>query len=112
MLTRLIVNLYAWIMEIYLWLVLLISGVAGYHYTIPLLKDMGAIPETEAVWKIYGALAFAVAALLLSPRQRSEHRRWNPAFGGGFVGGGDLQGHIFAAGLGAEDQGEGQAGSG
>ncbi|HXF15817.1 MAG TPA: hypothetical protein VN496_02375 [Burkholderiales bacterium] len=66
MLTRLIVNLYAWIMEIYLWLVLLISGVAGYHYTIPLLKDVGAIPESEAVWKIYGALAFAVAALLLS----------------------------------------------
>jgi hypothetical protein len=66
MLTRLIVNLYAWIMEIYLWFVLLISGVAGYHYTVPLLKAAGAIPESEAVWKIYGAFAFAVAALLLS----------------------------------------------
>jgi len=66
MLTRVIVNLYAWIMEIFLWFVLLIAGVAGYHYTVPLLKNAGAIPESEAVWKIYGALGFAVAALVLS----------------------------------------------
>jgi hypothetical protein len=66
MLTRLIVNLYAWIMEIFLWLMLVISGVAGYHYTVPLLKAAGAIPDSEAVWKIYGALCFAVGTLLVS----------------------------------------------
>jgi len=41
MLTRLIVNLYTWIIEISLWFVLLISTVAGYHYTVPILKAAG-----------------------------------------------------------------------
>jgi hypothetical protein len=66
MLTRLIVNLYGWIIEISLWFVLLISGVAGYHYAVPMLKAAGGIPENEAVWKIYGALVFAVCALLVA----------------------------------------------
>ena len=41
--------------------------------------------------------------------KRAEHRRWDAAVGGGFVGGGDLRIDVFAAGFGAEDQGEGQA---
>jgi hypothetical protein len=65
MLTRLIVNLYAWIIEISLWFMLLISGVAGYYYTVPLLKAAGGILENETAWKIYGALFFAVATFLV-----------------------------------------------
>ncbi len=65
MLTRLIVNLYASIIEISLWFLLLISGVAGYYYAVPILKDAGWILENEAAWKIGGALFFAVATLLV-----------------------------------------------
>ena len=66
MLTRLIVDVYAWIIEISLWFMLLISGVAGYYYTVPILKASGWILENEPVWKIYGALFFAVATFLVS----------------------------------------------
>jgi hypothetical protein len=66
MLTRLIVNLYAWIIEISLWFMLLISGVAGYYYTVPILNAAGWILENETAWKIYGALLFAVATFLVS----------------------------------------------
>ena len=66
MLTRLIVDVYAWIIEIFLWLMLLISGVAGYYYTVPILNDAGWILGNETVWKIYGALFFAVATFLVS----------------------------------------------
>jgi hypothetical protein len=66
MLTRLIVNVYAWIIEIYLWLVLLISSVAGYHYADPILKGAGLILEPQAGGKIVGALLFALAAFLVS----------------------------------------------
>ena len=65
MLTRLIVNLYAWIIEISLWFMLLISGVAGYYNTVPILNAAGWILENETAWKIYGALFFAVAAFLV-----------------------------------------------
>jgi hypothetical protein len=66
MLTRLIVDVYAWIIEISLWFILLISGVAGYNYTVPILKAAGLILENEPAWKIYGALFFAVASFLVS----------------------------------------------
>lgn len=66
MLTRLIVDLYAWIIEISLWLVLLISGIAGYYYTVPMLHAAGAIFENEAEWRLYGALFFVVATFLIS----------------------------------------------
>ena len=66
MLTRLIVNLYAWIIEISLWFMLLISGVAGYYYAVPILNAAGWILENEAAWKIYGALFFAVVTFLVS----------------------------------------------
>jgi hypothetical protein len=52
MLTRLIVDLYAWIIEISLWFILLISGVAGYCYTVPILNAAGLILENEIAWKI------------------------------------------------------------
>lgn len=66
MLTRLIVNLYAWIIEISLWFMLLISGIVGYYFTVPMLHAAGAILENEAVWKIYGALFFVVATFLVT----------------------------------------------
>ena len=66
MLTRLIVDLYAWIIEISLWFMLLISGVAGYYYTVPILNAAGFIFENETAWKICGALVFAVTTFLVS----------------------------------------------
>ena len=66
MLTRLIVDVYAWIIEISLWFILLISGVVGYNYTVPILKGAGWILENETGRKIYGALIFAVASFLVS----------------------------------------------
>ena len=65
MLTRLIVDVYVWIIEIVLWFMLLISGVTGYYYTVPILKAAGLILENETAWKIYGALFFAIAAFLV-----------------------------------------------
>src|SRR5260370_38829763 len=43
-------------------------------------------------------------------RQGAEGGWGDAAFRGGFVGGGDPQYDVFFAGLGAEDQGEGEAG--
>jgi hypothetical protein len=65
MLTRLIVDLYAWIIEISLWFMLLTSGVAGYYYTVPTLKAAGWILVNETAWKIYGALFLALATFLV-----------------------------------------------
>ena len=65
MLCRLTVNLYAWIIEIYLWFSVLISGVVGYYFTVPILNSTGAILENEVAWKIAGALFFAVATFLM-----------------------------------------------
>ena len=64
MLTRLIVNLYVWIIEIALWLVLLTSSVTGYHYAVPALKAAGLVFENEAVGRIFGALFFPVVAFI------------------------------------------------
>jgi len=66
MLTRLIVDVYVWIIEIYLWLVLLISSVYGYHYAGPILRGTGLILEPQAGGQIAGALLFALAAFLVS----------------------------------------------
>jgi hypothetical protein len=65
MLTRLIVNLYSWIIEVSLWCMLLISGVTGYIYTVEILNSAGWILENETAWKIYGALFFAVTTFLV-----------------------------------------------
>ena len=65
MLTKLIVDLYVWIIEIFLWFVLLVSGVAGFLGTVPILKSAGRIPESETSWMIFGAVFFPVATFLL-----------------------------------------------
>jgi|SRR5215472_5106961 len=65
MLTRAIVDLYTWIIEIYLWLVLLISSFVGYHYAVPILGSVGMLVEgPQTGTKIVGALSFAIAAFL------------------------------------------------
>ena len=64
MLTRLIVASYVWLLEIALWLTLLVAGVAGYHLTVPMLNDAGAIVTNEFVWKLLGTLLFPVIAFL------------------------------------------------
>jgi len=66
MLTRLIVDLYVWLIEISLWFLLLISSVAGYHYTVPILNAAGLIPKNQTAWEIFGALVFASATFLVS----------------------------------------------
>ena len=72
MLTKLIVDLYGWIIEISLWFILLISGVAGFRGTVPILKSAGWILESETTWKIAGAVflpvvTFLVLAVLTGP---------------------------------------------
>jgi len=65
MLTRAIVDLYTWIIEIYLWLVLLLSSFVGYHYAVPMLNSAGLIVEgPQTGTKIVGAISFAIAAFL------------------------------------------------
>jgi len=66
MLSRLIVDVYAWIIEIYLWLAILLSSVAGYHYAAPILKSIGLVIEPHVGGKIVGALIFALVAFLMS----------------------------------------------
>lgn len=65
MLTRLIVDLYGWIIEIALWFVLLIAGIAGFRQMVPILKSYGWIPESEVTWRIFGAVGFPVVMFLI-----------------------------------------------
>ena len=65
MLTKLIVDLYGWIIEISLWFILLISGVAGFQGTVPTLKSAGLILESEAAWKIAGGVFLPVVTFLM-----------------------------------------------
>lgn len=58
MLTRLIVVSYAWLLETTLWITLVLSSVMGYHITVPLMNEMGAILTHEFTWKILGAFFF------------------------------------------------------
>ena len=67
MLTRLIVATYSWLIETVLWLLLVLAGVAGYHFTIPIMSAAGAVPEQEIAWKLLGALAFPVISFLVMP---------------------------------------------
>ena len=66
MLTRLIVGLYAWIIEVSLWLVIVSSGIAGYYLTVPMLHAAGTVVDNEAAWQIYGAAIFVVVTFLAS----------------------------------------------
>jgi hypothetical protein len=70
MLTRFVVDVYAWLTEIYLWLVVLLSSIAGYHYAAPifnpLLNGAGLMLESHVGGKVIGGLIFAIAAFLVS----------------------------------------------
>lgn len=66
MLTKLIVDLYVWIVEVFLWVVILASAVFGFHYTVTILGAAGWILENEMAWRICGAIVFALTALLAS----------------------------------------------
>jgi hypothetical protein len=64
MLTRLIANLYVWIIEISLWFMLLAACAAGYHYTVSVLEAAGWILDNKTGWKVYGALFSTVSTFL------------------------------------------------
>lgn len=64
MLSRLIVNVYGWIIEIWLLMALLISAAVGFNLTVPALKYTGAVLENELAWKILGAGAFPLISFL------------------------------------------------
>jgi len=65
MLTRLIVALYGWLLETALWLMLILAGVVGYHFTVPIMNEAGAVITPEFAWKILGALVFPVVTFLV-----------------------------------------------
>jgi uncharacterized protein YacL len=65
MLTKLIVDLYVWLLEIALWVALILASVLGYHITVSIMNDAGVILTNEFAWKILGALVFPVIAFLL-----------------------------------------------
>ena len=64
MLSKLIVESYTLLVEIYLWLVLAVASIVGYQATVPLMHSAGLILDFEFTWKIAGALAFPVIAFL------------------------------------------------
>lgn len=65
MLTRLIVASYMWLIEIWLWLMLILAVVVGYHRTVPIMNAAGAVVSPEFAWKILGALVFPVITFLV-----------------------------------------------
>ena len=66
MLTRLIGDLYTWIIEIYIWFVLLVSSVFGYHHAVPILKEIGLILGDQTTGKFLGAVVCASVAFLVT----------------------------------------------
>lgn len=66
MLSRLVVDIYTWVIEMALWCILVVAGVAGYKLTVPILTNGGLILENEWAWNIFGMLFFAVASFLMS----------------------------------------------
>ena len=65
MLTKLIVALYAWLLETALWLMLALAAVTGYQVTVPVMNAAGAVVTPEFAWKIFGALVFPVIAFFV-----------------------------------------------
>ena len=65
MLTKLIVALYVWLLEIALWLTLPLAGVWGYHVTVPIMNDAGAVLTNAFAWRICGALVFPILAFVV-----------------------------------------------
>jgi len=64
-LTKLIVVLYVWLLEIALWLTLLLASVWGYRVAVPMMHDAGAVLANEFAWKLLGALVFPVLTFLV-----------------------------------------------
>ncbi len=65
MLSKLIVDLYGWFIEIYLWIILLIAGVAGFLGVVPILTSSGWVLENEIAWRILGAVVSPVLTFLV-----------------------------------------------
>ncbi|HVY04537.1 MAG TPA: hypothetical protein VHB46_01050 [Burkholderiales bacterium] len=65
MLTKLVVDLYGWIIEIFLWFVLLIAAIAGFRSVVPILQSRGWILESDMGWRIAGAVVFPLATFLV-----------------------------------------------
>jgi hypothetical protein len=65
MLTRIIVEAYAWIAEIYLWVMLVFGAVVGYQFALPLLSVFRYEPINEGAWRIFGAVTFMAGTFLL-----------------------------------------------
>jgi hypothetical protein len=64
MLSRFIVDLYTWIIEIFLWFMLLVSAAVGWRFTLPFLRGIGLIPGNEGAAMIAGALLAVVVTFL------------------------------------------------
>lgn len=72
MLTRLIVDLYAWIIEVALWSALVLAAVLGFIFFVPMMNDAGWVIEHQLPWRTFGALiaigvAFLLSAVLAGP---------------------------------------------
>lgn len=72
MLSKLIVNVYGWLIEIFLWVAILGSAVIGYNMPVPLIKGAGVIVANEMVWRVYAAIfmpaiTFLVLAVAMGP---------------------------------------------
>lgn len=72
MLTRLIVNLYAWIIEIALWVMLVGAALVGFFDAVPMLTSVGLNVDDSLRWKAFGTLVlpllvFLVLIVLIGP---------------------------------------------
>ncbi|MES1264887.1 MAG: hypothetical protein ABUU24_04450 [Variovorax sp.] len=65
MLTRLIVDLYAWIIEIVLWILLVVAALAGFFGAVPMLTSIGLNADNALAWKVFSALALPLLVFLL-----------------------------------------------
>ena len=67
----LIVKLYSWSTEVFLWLMIIIFSTTGYNITVPTIKYIGMYLggeitlENEIAWKLCGAFLFTAPAFLL-----------------------------------------------
>lgn len=66
MLTRVIVDLYAWIIEAALWALILISALVGFVFIAPAMGEAGWVLEHELAWRIFGAVLSAAFAFLMA----------------------------------------------
>ena len=64
MLSRLILDSYAWLLEVTLWVALLIAAVAGYHSALPVASSIGATIDSPGAWQLLGAVTSVVLTFL------------------------------------------------